>query len=157
MQILNSYPAMPGQCFGCGNSQGRRVLDTERDIDFYGRVYFCELCAADIARQLMIPPPVAETIDLEDLSEHVFRVSNSIDALGDIVAKLSSLAAMDQSQELRDSSENESVGNNASGEPDSEPAQSTATSDDNAGDEGSNGVPERNGNDNDGTNRLPDF
>lgn len=46
---------LPSKCVSCGASglnDGRKFIDFGYDIDYYGAVYFCELCFVEICKQL---------------------------------------------------------------------------------------------------------
>lgn len=49
--IIDTPISSPGQCVICGyGGPDRRYLDSRLDFEFYGTVYWCETCVAELAR-----------------------------------------------------------------------------------------------------------
>src|SRR3954466_860008 len=53
-RILDVPDVAPAKCANCGSSKndGRKYVDFGLQVDWYGVVYFCGLCLADIARDM---------------------------------------------------------------------------------------------------------
>lgn len=53
-RVLDAPDGQPGECFNCGSSKndGRKYIDVQRYIDWYGDVYFCGTCLNEIATEI---------------------------------------------------------------------------------------------------------
>jgi hypothetical protein len=68
-QVVYSLSAAPGQCGNCGYSgSDRRYIDTHRDFEYYGALFYCESCVADMAGRFgwITPDKAAEKDALID-------------------------------------------------------------------------------------------
>lgn len=71
IQVLDRPVALPGKCAICGysgseNGDGRKFIDINFDMDFYGAVIFCAGCIVGIANKLgFISPEQADKLRLE--------------------------------------------------------------------------------------------
>lgn len=50
--IFDYPPAAPGVCFFCNSSQNGPFADTGRNVQFYGAVYVCQACVAEISASM---------------------------------------------------------------------------------------------------------
>lgn len=64
-------PALPGHCGICGSATKEQYLDLNLSFDYYGVLYFCNDCIADIARQLGYALPGEVVATNERLAEAV--------------------------------------------------------------------------------------
>lgn len=90
-QVTNSYSATPGNCVGCGNTSGRKVVDTGVSVEFYGVIYFCEECAKDIGRtigllDIQIPPEQVIIISSKELENATSSVNDAIANMSHLIS-----------------------------------------------------------------------
>jgi len=50
--IYGGPPALPGQCYLCAVATRNRYVDLETQVEFYGAMYLCELCIAEMGQKL---------------------------------------------------------------------------------------------------------
>lgn len=88
----------PGQCATCGSGQDKNgFCDTQLDFEFYGRLYFCSNCVAEIAAVFGFISPVdyAEMEDEVNLSKlEKQRYIEKIDNLEEIIDGISGLKSL---------------------------------------------------------------
>ncbi len=84
-RIYDFPPVQPSKCANCGSSKvdGRKYVDIDLQVDWYGVVYFCTLCLHDIADKAGL---------YDELSAEIERANNT-------ALKLSTLA--EQGKRLR--------------------------------------------------------
>ena len=58
VQILESPVAAPGVCClcGCSHNEDRKYVDFGKQLDWFGAVYFCTICFAEIAMSIGYVP-----------------------------------------------------------------------------------------------------
>lgn len=69
MKKVELCSALPGCCWSCGSSNREWYIDTERSIDYYGAVYFCNKCVEEWAT-IAGMTSADQTIQLESKIEH---------------------------------------------------------------------------------------
>jgi hypothetical protein len=58
VQVISVPIAAPGVCVLCGTSGGdnRTFIDFGKQLDWYGAIYFCNICIAEISRAIGFVP-----------------------------------------------------------------------------------------------------
>lgn len=104
MQFIDASSAvLPQACIGCKGFSGR-FLDTGLDIDYYGVVYFCDVCLISIIMRLgYIPVDQREALQFEcqDLQKQLNALIEENRKLRDAINLLT---------DLRDSNNSDSGG-----------------------------------------------
>lgn len=94
-QILHTAP---GQCATCGSGQDKNgFCDTQLDFEYYGRVYFCSNCVAEIAAVFgfISPTDYAELEDELNLAKmEKQRDIDRIDHLEEIINGITGLKSL---------------------------------------------------------------
>jgi len=69
-RIYDFPPVQPSKCANCGSSKvdGRKYIDIDLQVDWYGVVYFCTFCLHDIADKAGL---------YDELSKEIERANNT--------------------------------------------------------------------------------
>lgn len=61
VQVLDNPILAPGTCCLCGSAggDGRKFIDFGKQLDWFGAVYFCSHCIAEVARSIGFIPVAA--------------------------------------------------------------------------------------------------
>lgn len=125
IQVLDFPKAAPGKCVICGfaggvGTDGRKFIDFQFDLDFFGAIIFCEHCFTAGVNALGYLSPQQTTdlkFNLQDLGEKLQRVLAENDKLR---SALDSLSFLPSSSDSNSSSTDEKL---------PEPAETKGSSD----------------------------
>jgi len=128
MKKIELCSALPGCCWACGSSNREWYIDTERSIDYYGAVYFCNKCIEEWAT-IAGMTSVDQTIQLESKIEHqenvIFDLTVQVSGLEQAVDGLRTAGSISRVNPLHPSVQ-----------PSSEPAGPVPTGEESVGFEG---------------------
>jgi hypothetical protein len=83
VQILDFPASLPGKCAMCGfpggEGDGRKFVDVGFDLDFYGVVYFCTHCFAEIATGIEYIP-ASQVVELNQKLEDLILQNQQLGA-----------------------------------------------------------------------------
>ena len=90
---------LPGTCVVCGSpgGDGRKFVDIDFDIEFYGAVYFCTNCTGELVAALGCALPEQVEVlntELEVLKSQRLEARNKEKLVDDFLVDLFSLGAM---------------------------------------------------------------
>lgn len=57
MILTHSPSALPGSCYLCGSASREAYVDTNRQVEFHGAMYLCNLCIAEMSQLLGFTTP----------------------------------------------------------------------------------------------------
>lgn len=99
VRVLDAATALPGTCVICGSpgGDGRKFVDIDMDIEYYGAVYFCSHCMNQVAQALGCLMP--EDVDIlrsqyEGLQQDRLEARNKEKLVDEFLANLFSLGAV---------------------------------------------------------------
>ena len=70
--------AAPNQCGGCGTTVIENgFVDTNLNFDFYGALYFCESCVAEMARLYGFIKPTEEYAKMLNVKDDMKLIRNN--------------------------------------------------------------------------------
>lgn len=104
--VIDGYVLEPSTCLLCGSGQRKvpdgdtvrheRILDTNLDFDFYGRVYACESCLTHIAVSLLgfLSPAGRAVLEAANAALQS-RLDQALAELADLDAAFSALRRLD--------------------------------------------------------------
>jgi len=79
MKIVKMAQFVPGVCLICGGSDSNRewFLDIEKSAEFWGNIYYCNLCCGTMASLFRVG----------DVAEHEFRINQLEDASRELMER----------------------------------------------------------------------
>lgn len=85
--IHGGPPALPGCCYLCGSGSRELYVDLNRDVDYHGAMYICDLCLTQMAHMIGLEDATKSTevqLKLLAANEKIERLQGELGALKDL-------------------------------------------------------------------------